>query len=177
MTVPAAFPRDRCGASIHSSSRNSSQIRTGIFRLSAASSRCYHICHRVSGVNLIREEESCHFYSGPDRPAVLGAAPPTRSLFLTVCAGTCTRVAGWRSHFFSICGTGDALPVCPCRQQHPPTPPCPGQFAGVSSRLLKRLSKVSSYDGAIVEELQFLTRLHGEASGQVKRRERSIVTT
>lgn len=102
MTVPAAFPRGRCGASIHSSSRNSSQIRTGIFRLSAASSRCYHICHRVSGVNLIREEESCHFYSGPDRPAVLGAAPPTRSLFLTVCAGTCTRVAGWRSHFFQF---------------------------------------------------------------------------
>lgn len=83
--------------------------------------------------------------------------------------------------FFSICGTGDALPVCPCTDEqtaaHAPLPPCPRHFPGVSSMLLKRLSKVSSYAGTIVEELQLLTRLHGEASGQVKRREQSIVTT
>lgn len=72
---------------------------------------------RVRGVNLICEEKICQFHSKPDQPAMLGAAPPTWSLFLTVCAGTCTRVASWRSHFFSICGTGDALAGRPCTDE------------------------------------------------------------
>lgn len=104
--------------------------------------------------------------ANPIGTAVLGAAPP---------GGLCRNMhtsGQLEVTLFSICGTGDALPVRPCTDEQTAAPPHPG----VSSTLYKRLSKVRSCDGTIVEELQFLSRLHGEASGQGKRRERPTWT-